>query len=177
MNNKNTEVVRTFVFTTSVFFRVFDLSFFSEVVKPETLWGLMLPLFTHTCNNEHNDCNNIGKHFEKFLGFRTESGNVVVCVAKSAENEGADNGNRGLPESENNKSNSHPAAVTESVVRPNAAGVSHNVLKTAKTRNSAADTGCGIAVFRNIYTCGVGGGGVFAHGTKIESRACAIEEE
>ena len=92
------------------------LSFFSEVVKTEALRRLMLSLLTHTCDYKNDDGYHVGKHLEEFLRLGTESLNVVIRITESTEEERTDDCHRGLPKSEDNKRDCHPASVTEGVV-------------------------------------------------------------
>ena len=65
---------------------------------------------------------------------------------QSAKQEGGNNPQVRPPDREDNQGDCQPAAVTERVVAPDAAGIVHDIVQAAESGDHAADTGCRILI-------------------------------
>ena len=104
------------------------LAIFAEVGLAQVGRRLMLPLLTHTGDDQHDDGHHIGQHIEQLLGIgaqrHAEQRHIVIQVAEHTEHKRADDRHPGLPQSKDDQRDGHPAAVTEGIVGPNTVGIS-----------------------------------------------------
>ena len=95
---------------------------------------------------------------------------------QSAEEERGENADVRTPHGEDNERDSEPAAVTEAVIGPYAAGIVHHIIESAETGDHAAGAGGDILIFCDVDARRVRRVGVFAHGTKLEADARAAQD-
>ena len=129
----------------------------------------MLALFTRACKDE--DCNGykVGEHLDKLLCAAREARDKYAGDIKSAEDVGREDRASRLPKRKNYDCDSKPSSVAEAVVGPCSRGVVHNEVKSAKSRNSTADTGGNVLIECNVDACGIGCCGVFTDCAKVKA--------
>ena len=94
---------------------------------------------------------------------------------QSAEEEGREHANVRLPDREDDERDGKPAAVAEGVVRPDAAGVVHDVVQSAEAGDHAADAGGDVLILVDVDAGSVGRLRVFADGAQVQPHARALE--
>ena len=118
----------------------------------------------------------IRSHFEKLLVAHAEVRYIVVNNEKSAEKDGAENADVRLPNSEDNQRDGEPASVAKAVVGPNAAGVVHNVVKTAETCDHAADACSAVLVPSNVYAGSIRSSRIFTDSAQVKAEARVVKD-
>ena len=124
----------------------FALSFLTEVGQTKRLGRLILALFAQRDHDQHDQRDDIRQHLVKLLdGEVGAAGNEDVQNVAAAEENGGQNAHVRTPDREDDQRDGEPAAVAEGVVRPDAAGVVHDVIQAAESGDHAADAGRGCA--------------------------------
>ena len=143
---------------------IFSLSFFPEIAQPQTCWRLVLPLIPDAGEHQYNDCDDIRRHLVQFLhGKICASRDVHMQNIQSAEQEGRDNAQVRPPDGENDQCDRQPAAVSESVVAPDAAGLVHHIVQAAESGDHAANAGCRVLIPVYADAGRVRRGGILTH--------------
>ena len=136
----------------------------------------MLPLFSGAGKDQNGDGYQIRQHFDQLLVATRKTGDINAGDVKTAEYVGAEDRQARTPQGEDDDGDCQPAAVAESVVGPCARGVVHDEIKSAKTRDSAADAGREIFVQTDVDARRVCRGGIFSNGAKIQTDSGVLEE-
>ena len=156
--------------------KVKGLPLFTEVILPEMCGRKSFLLFFDADEDQYQKRHNIRRHLEQFLCLHRELRNgeeenllaadVVVNDVHAAEDKGTDDGKARSPKGEDNEGNGKPSAVAETVARPYARSVVHDVIKSAESGDHAAETGGNIFVTVYVNAGCIRGGGIFADSTK-----------
>lgn len=142
--------------------------------RPRLAGRIVLPFFLHGNDDKNKDRDHVGEHFVKLLHREIHAGrDEHMENVQSAEEERSENADVRTPHGEDNERDSEPAAVTEAVIGPYAAGIVHHVIESAETGDHAAGAGGDIFIFCDVDARRVRRVGVFAHGTKLEADARA----
>jgi len=137
----------------------------------------MLLLLSGAGEHQHHDGYQIRKHLDDLLLASRKAGDIYAGDIKTAEYVGAEDSGAGLPQSEDNDSDSKPTSVTEAVICPGAGGVVHYEVKTSETRDSTAEAGSDILILSYVDACRVCCSRVLTHCTQIQSDLCLLQHK
>ena len=138
---------------------------------------LILALLAQRHDDQNDQRDDVGEHLVELLdGKIGTGGDEDVEDVESAEENGRQHADIRTPDRENDQRNGEPAAVAEGVVRPHAAGVVHDVVQTAETRDHAADAGGKVLVLCHVDTGGVCRCSALTHGAQVEACARVLEK-
>ena len=148
------------------------LSFFSEICKAERGRRLVLALFAHRNDNEHDDGDKVREHLVQLHHVKLRScRNVEINNVQSAEEyRGYDRKVRS-PDREDDQRDGKPAAVAEGIVRPYAAGLVPDIVQAAEAGDHAADAGCDVLIFIDVYAGSIGSRRAFADSAQVKADA------
>ena len=142
--------------------------FLAEIRQAEACGGLILALGAHARDDEHEDRDDIGDHLIELLNGEVHTRRQEdMQDIQSAEEERGKHADVRLPDREDDERDGEPATVAEGVVRPDAAGVVHDVVQSAEPGDHAADTGGDVLILVDVDAGGIGRLRVFADGAQV----------
>ena len=163
------------------------LALLSEIGKAKACRRLVFALSAEADENQHQNGDDIGKHFENFLA-RARHGDgdahqpeqvckVEIQPVEHPEEVGAPDGVNRLPARKDDQRHRQPAQRLQAAAAcPGALDVVHGVIQAAQPRNGAANADGQVLAACDVDAGGVGRGGIFTHSAQVEAGARAAEE-
>ena len=171
--------VRSYSKTATETVAVFEdfLSLFAEVAQTQRCGRLILALLAQRHDDQNDQRDDVGEHLVELLDGKVGAGgDEDIENVEPAEQDGGQHADVRTPDREDDERDGEPAAVAEGVVGPDAAGVVHDVIQAAETRNHAADAGGKVFVLRHVDAGCVRRRRALAHGAQVKTRAGVLEE-
>ena len=118
------------------------LPFLAEIRYAKAFRRLIFPLASDAGDDQHHQGNHVGNHLIKLLVLHVihTGGDVQIDDVQTAEQEGGQDAYIRSPDGEDHQGDGKPAPIAEGVVGPDAAGVVHNIVKSAQARDLYLDT-------------------------------------
>ncbi len=138
---------------------------------------MIFAFFTDAGDDEHDNGDDIRQHFKDGGQVHRQSGhhtgNGGSRHKEESEQGGAEDAQVRSPKSKDNKRDGEPTERLNALVCLAGAGVVDDVEQSAEGCNAGADAGGAVFIGGHIDAGGVGGGGVFTHGTQVKTGARA----